>query len=69
MLVLSRKVGGKIIVRPIDTCPHCGKRVSDEDQTIIVTAIEIRSRNNLRLGIQAPMTTNIVREEIDTLQT
>jgi sRNA-binding carbon storage regulator CsrA len=64
MLVLSRKKGGRIIVRPITNCPHCGKRLSEGSQEIIVTAVDIRGQS-VRIGLEAPLSTNIVREEVD----
>lgn len=47
MLVLSRKLGEKLII----------------DGNIVVTVVKI-DRNQIRIGIEAPSSVSVVREEI-----
>ena len=50
MLVLSRKLGEKIVIQ-------------NGDDTVVVTVVKI-DRNQIRLGIEAPMDVRVYREEI-----
>lgn len=48
MLVLSRRIGERIVI----------------GDNVTVTVIDIRGNNVVRLGIDAPLTTKIMREEL-----
>ena len=50
MLVLSRKLGEKIVIQ-------------GADGTVVVTVVKI-DRNQIRLGIEAPQDVRVYREEI-----
>ena len=53
MLVLSRKISERILI--------------GDDVAIAITITILRiGPNNVRIGIEAPKTMNIVREELDT---
>lgn len=58
MLVLSRRVGEKIIVRDTET-----------EEVLTITLVEILTRHgapsHVRLGIDASRRFNIAREEVD----
>jgi len=53
MLVLSRRVDERIVI----------------DESIVITVIEVRGGNRVRLGIQAREGVNIRRAEIEPLPT
>lgn len=60
MLVLSRKLGERIVIGDL---AENASAIIQANGPIVITVVRI-GPNNVRLGIEAPKNLNIVREEL-----